>query len=48
LEGPFNEQDLIESMISINEYLSKEKDDKIELIQSILQTITKFEEQIQI
>lgn len=48
LEGPFNEQDLIESMITINEYLSKDKDDKIELIQSILETIKVFEEQIQI
>jgi hypothetical protein len=48
LEGPFNEQDLIESMIIINEYLLKDKDDKIELIQSILDTIKVFEEQIQI
>ena len=48
LEGPFNEQDLLESMIIINEYLLKEKDDKIELIQSILDTIKVFEEQIQI
>ena len=48
LEGPFKEQDLIESMITINEYFTKDKDDKIELIQSILDTIKVFEEQIQI
>ena len=48
LEGPFSEQDLIESMIFINEYLSEGGDDKVDLIKSILDTIKVYEQQIQI
>ena len=48
LEGPFSEQDLIESMIFINEYLSEDGDDKVDLIKSILDTIKVYEQQIQI
>ena len=48
LEGPFNEQDLIESMITLNEYLTNQTDDKKDLINSMLETIKAFEEQIQI
>ena len=48
LEGPFSEQDLIESMIFINEYLSDGGDDKVDLIKSILDTIKVYEQQIQI
>ena len=48
LEGPFSEQDLIESMIFINEYLSEDEDDKVDLIKSILDTIKVYEQQIQI
>ena len=36
LEGPFNEQDLIESMITLNEYLTNQTDDKKDLINSML------------
>ena len=48
LEGPFNEEDLLEGMVHINEYLSEEPDDKEGLIKSISSTLTQFEEQIQI
>ena len=48
LEGPFNEQDLIESMITINEYLTENSNEKIDLIKSILETIKSYEQQIQI
>ena len=48
LEGPFNEEDLLEGMVHINEYLSEEPDDKERLIKSISSTLTQFEEQIQI
>ena len=48
LDGPFNEEDLIEGLISVNEYLSNELDDKEDLIRSISETLQLFEAQIQI
>ncbi len=48
LEGPFNEEDLMEGMIHINEYMSGPLDDKEGLIKSISETLMLFEEQIQI
>ena len=48
LEGPFKEEELIEGMIYINEYLSGELDDKEGLIKSISEILMLFEEQIQI
>ena len=48
LEGPFKEEDLLEGMVHVNEYLSKKPDDKEDLIKSIANTLMQFEEQIQI
>ncbi len=48
MEGPFQEEDIIESMISINEYFSESIDEKEELIRSMFSVLNQFEEQIQI
>ena len=48
LEGPFKEEDLMEGMISINEYFSNNMDDKENLIKSLSEILMLFEEQIQI
>lgn len=48
LEGPFKEEELLDAVISVNEYLSGKLDNKENLIKSISETLMLLEEQIQI